>query len=161
MRRDFGWLSQQREFNDECLSVSEWQRCEAIRAILGKVEAYKPEVRDLALRASEAILRDIEAKEAELLAECTTGLEKALVRQVMDAQTVLMASSEAYMRTVFGGPHEGPTGEYLDRLVDGAQKRYLRAVESLARVRRLLKLPMIVNVSTGLQQVNIGGEHGK
>lgn len=50
--------------------------------------------------------------------------------------------------------------EEWDRILASKEARYLRAVETLARVRRLLKLPALqVNIATaGGQQVNIAGE---
>jgi hypothetical protein len=47
--------------------------------------------------------------------------------------------------------------EQWDAMLDSKQRRYLRAVEALARVRRLLKLPAVqINVNqAGGQQVNV------
>jgi hypothetical protein len=44
--------------------------------------------------------------------------------------------------------------DYWDRALSAAQRRYLRAIESLARVRRLLH-PNAVQVNIGAQQVNV------
>ncbi len=49
-------------------------------------------------------------------------------------------------------------GAYWDRRVSGAQARYLRAMEALARVRRLA-MPQPLQVNIGGQQVNVAG-HG-
>jgi hypothetical protein len=52
-----------------------------------------------------------------------------------------------------------PQADYWDRTLSAAQRRYLRAVETLARVRRLLRPVVQVNVATeGGQQVNVAGD---
>ncbi len=43
---------------------------------------------------------------------------------------------------------------YWDRTLSAAQRRYLRAIETLARLRRLLR-PNAVQVNSGAQQVNV------
>jgi hypothetical protein len=47
-----------------------------------------------------------------------------------------------------------PQADYWDRTLSAAQRRYLRAIETLARVRRLLR-PSAVQVNIGTQQVNV------
>ena len=47
-----------------------------------------------------------------------------------------------------------PQADYWDRTLSAAQRRYLRAIETLARVRRLLR-PNAVQVNIGAQQVNV------
>lgn len=44
--------------------------------------------------------------------------------------------------------------DYWERRVSAAQRRYLRAIESLARTRRLLR-PKALQVNIGAQQVNV------
>ena len=52
--------------------------------------------------------------------------------------------------------HPTEAGLYWDRRLNSAQQRYLRAVETLARVRRLAMVtPLQVNI--GGQQVNVAG----
>ena len=45
--------------------------------------------------------------------------------------------------------------EYHNRCVTQSQRRYLKAIESLARVRRLLK--PVAQVNVGVNQVNVAG----
>ena len=55
--------------------------------------------------------------------------------------------------------HTTEAGLYWDRRLNSAQQRYLRAVEELARVRRLVQVtPLQVNI--GGQQVNVTGTTG-
>jgi hypothetical protein len=52
--------------------------------------------------------------------------------------------------------HALTVGTYWDRRLNSAQQRHLRAIESLARVRRLSNAtPLQVNI--GGQQVNVAG----
>lgn len=54
------------------------------------------------------------------------------------------------------GSHTYASGAYWDRRLNSAQQRYLRAVETLARVRRLAMVtPLQVNI--GGRQVNVAG----
>jgi len=49
--------------------------------------------------------------------------------------------------------------DYWDRHLSAAQRRYLRALETLARVRRLLNPTLQVNIAAdGGQQVNVAGD---
>ena len=49
--------------------------------------------------------------------------------------------------------------DYWDRHLSAAQRRYLRACETLARVRRLLNPTLQVNIAAqGGQQVNVSGD---
>jgi hypothetical protein len=47
-----------------------------------------------------------------------------------------------------------PQADYWDRALSSAQRRYLRAIETLARVRRLLR-PNAVQVNIGAKQLNV------
>ena len=46
--------------------------------------------------------------------------------------------------------------DHWERRLSAAQRRYLRALESLARVRRLLRFPT-VQINVGAQQANVAG----
>jgi hypothetical protein len=49
--------------------------------------------------------------------------------------------------------------DYWDRHLAAAQRRYLRACETLARTRRLLQPTLQVNIAAqGGQQVNVSGD---
>lgn len=52
------------------------------------------------------------------------------------------------------GSTDIPQADFWDRALSAAQRRYLRAVESLARVWRLLS-PNALQVNIGAQQVNV------
>ncbi len=82
-------------------------------------------------------------------------LEKLLIEQVALAWLDLEAIQRRYAVASFGS-HTHASGQYWDRRVNGAQARYTRAVEALARVRRLA-MPQPLQVNIGGQQVNVAG----
>ncbi len=82
-------------------------------------------------------------------------LEKLLIEQISLAWLDLYGVQRRYANVAFGN-HTHASGQYWDRRVAGAQARYLRAVEALARVRRLA-MPQPLQVNIGEQQVNVAG----
>jgi hypothetical protein len=82
-------------------------------------------------------------------------LERLLIEQVMIAWLDLDIVQVKYAAAT-GSSHTHDSGAYWDRRLNSAQHRYLRAVESLARVRKLaLVAPLQVNI--GGQQINVAG----
>lgn len=58
-----------------------------------------------------------------------------------------------------GSDHSMREGEYWLQTAGAAQRRYLRAVETLARVRRITRATLQINIAeAGSQQVNIAGD---
>ncbi len=82
-------------------------------------------------------------------------LEKLLIGQVVTAWLRLGLCELKYSNNM-GGNSTIPQADYWDRALNAAQRRYLRAIEALARVRRL-KLPTLqVNVAqSGAKQMNV------
>ena len=83
-------------------------------------------------------------------------LEQLLIEQValawLDYDTMVIRYARKTTES-----HTTEAGLYWDRRLNSAQTRYLRAVETLARVRRLSRdTPLQVNI--GGQQVNVAGE---
>lgn len=92
----------------------------------------------------------MDALRAELSGPNPSALEQLLVDQV--ALDYFYVNTITYQCGKVMGDRDTTmaVAEYWDRRLTAAQGRYLRAVESLARVRRLLRLPAV--------QVNIGGQ---
>ncbi len=88
--------------------------------------------------------------------EAAPMLEKLLIEQVALAWLDLSGIQQRYA-TATSGNHTHTSGAYWDRRVTGAQARYTRAVEALARVRRLA-MPQPLQVNIGGQQVNVAGK---
>ncbi len=87
--------------------------------------------------------------------ESAPMLEKLLIEQIALGWLDLSGVQRRYA-TAASGSHTYATGQYWDRRVNGAQARYTRAVEALARVRRLA-MPQPLQVNIGGQQVNVAG----
>ncbi len=87
--------------------------------------------------------------------ETAPMLEKLLIEQVALAWLDLSGIQRRYANAA-SGSHTYATGQYWDRRVTSAQARYTRAVEALARVRRLA-MPQPLQVNIGGQQVNVAG----
>lgn len=82
-------------------------------------------------------------------------MEKMLIDAVVLAW-LRYTQVERSAASVWGDSHTLERGAYWDKRLSAAQRRYLRAIETLARVRRLA-LPMLqVNIAEK-QQVNVGG----
>lgn len=80
-------------------------------------------------------------------------LERLLIEHIALAWLDLDAVQQHYAKSALQ-QHALTHGAYWDRRMNSAQQRYLRAVETLARVRRLARvIPLQVNI--GGQQVNV------
>ncbi len=91
----------------------------------------------------------------DLGCESAPPLERLLIEQVatswlrlqvLEVKHVLCTTDHATV----------PQADFWDRTLSAAQRRHLRAVETLARVRHLLR-PGTVQVNIGAQQVNVAG----
>jgi hypothetical protein len=80
-------------------------------------------------------------------------LEKMLIDQVALCW-LRLSIVEVKHATITSGSVGISQGDYWDRTLSAAQRRYMRAIETLARVRRLRK-PNAVQVNIGAQQVNV------
>lgn len=103
----------------------------------------------------EAVKFQTKALRAQLAGDEATPLESLLV------DAILACHQDYWM---FAMVYEQKTGssftlrdlEQWERVLASKEARYLRAVETLARVRRLLKINVQVNIATeGGQQVNV------
>ena len=120
---------------------------------------------DLAEQANQIMIADMNAPQsmkmslktglsamaAELTQPGDGELEKLIIRQIVGCWLRLSYVEYTYNRNTVSGMNLRQ-GEYWERRLSAAQRRYLRAIESLARVRRL-RLPA-VQVNIGAQQVN-------
>ncbi len=88
-------------------------------------------------------------------------LEKLLIEQIVTAW-LRLGICEMQFSTRMAGDLTFAQGDYWNRALDAAQRRYLRAVETLVRVRRL-KLPALqVNVAqSGAKQLNVTAANDK
>lgn len=122
----------------------------AMQAQQGMIEKYttQPVVQ-------EAITAGIGALSRELGREHAPMLEKLLIDQVI----ICWINHYDVQRRYTANMASNPTleqGTYWEKRLSSAQRRYLRACETLARVRKLAQaVPLQVNI--GAQQVNVVG----
>ncbi len=119
------------------------------RMVIGSIVADRAAVE--ALTVSVRSLRD------DLGYKDATALERPLIEHVALCWLRLQKAELSYSRILAGEPSFAQVA-YWERRLTMAQTRYLRASESLARVRRLAqprRQPLQLNI--GGQQVNIAG----
>ena len=82
------------------------------------------------------------------------ALEQLLIDHILTVQLRLIYVENSYNQRVINQSITFKTAEYWDNLLTTTQARFLRAIESLARVRRLAR-------NTPALQINIANEGGK
>ncbi len=81
--------------------------------------------------------RYVAEMKTELGFETSTFLEKMLIEEILMRWVRLQVAEYDHKNTTYES-HAHAAGLYSDKRLDAAQKRYLRAVETLAKVRRLI-----------------------
>jgi len=100
----------------------------------------------------EAMCANYDGKRRELALPTDGPLERSLVDHVALCWMRLQATEQVYSGRM-AQSLTLPQADYWDRHLAAAQRRYLRAVETLAKVRRL-RLPAL-QVNIGEKQVNV------
>lgn len=98
----------------------------------------------------------VEALRSELSGSAPTVIERLLIDQVI-LSYLHLNMIEYQQSRLWEDRLEQAMIEFWERRLDGAQRRYTRAVLALAQARRLLRLPT-VQINIADQQVNIAGE---
>jgi hypothetical protein len=82
--------------------------------------------------------------------------ERALIDHAALCWLRLQIVEQWYSERALQGTHSIEVGWYFEKRLAATQKRYLRAIETLAKVRRLTRGVTVVNVAApgGQQQVN-------
>ena len=109
-------------------------------------------------KMSAGVLRAMLLAESDILAkqldyDAAPMLERLLIDQILTARLRLIHAEKCYNQNVTGTISISQA-EYWSGLLTTAQARFLRAVETLARVRRLAR-------NTPALQINIANEGGK
>ena len=124
-------------------------------ALLGVVKA-----RARSPAREEALIHSIRSLQKELGRDSASRPEQLLIAQVAACAVRMHYLEQTQMSCMVSG-HEPAVAAYLDKRLSSAQHRYLRAIETLMRVRNLLRGPQVqLNVAThGGQQIvaNAGG----
>ena len=85
-------------------------------------------------------------------------IEQLLIENIVTAW-IRYQVIEYRFSSIINGEHTLNEGEYWGKLLNHAQRRYLRAVETLARVRKITRATFQVNIAeAGSQQLNIVGD---
>jgi len=108
--------------------------------------------------ARMAIDKNVEDLKQGMLYDQSPVIEKLLIDQVINAWLRLQWAEFFYTQNT-EGRHSMSEGEYWGKVLNSAQRRYLRAVETLARVRKITRATMQINIAEpGSQQVNVAGD---
>ena len=99
----------------------------------------------------EAVERYLENMQVELAGGSSTPLERLLVERIATCWLALQQAETAYAQNL--RRLDGDQGEYYQRRIDRAQRRYIEAIKGLAIIRRLLA--PIVQVNIAERQVNV------
>jgi hypothetical protein len=113
----------------------------------------------------EALRRGVEEMRAELQFEQSTLPERLLIEQVLLCWVRLGVLEEAQTATM-RGTHQFSYLNYLEMATTHAQRRYTNAIQSLARVRRLLAPrgarvlvnALVVSAQTGREAITVPAE---
>ena len=98
------------------------------------------------------ILAQFDKLKADLGHECSSQAERLLIDQVALNLLNLWLVQKAYAQRMYES-FTLSEGSFWERRVSMAQHRYLRSIETLARVRKLMGVPML--------QINIAAEGGQ
>lgn len=98
--------------------------------------------------------REAQSRWMKELAERIAGPNPSILERLLAEQIVMAGMQLHLFEAVFAQEADTPlrVGDYLQRCIDRAQKRYLQAIKTLAQIRKL-GLPAL--------QVNIAAEGGK
>ncbi|MDQ5828097.1 MAG: hypothetical protein M3441_28615, partial [Chloroflexota bacterium] len=110
--------------------------------------------------ATSKFVRESQERAVEVMREeyghaTAPPLERILIEQIIICWLRLNTLEIHYTTKTFES-HTTETGLYWDRRLTNAQRRFTRACESLARVRRLARLNVQVNIAAeGGRQINL------
>jgi hypothetical protein len=161
----------QRMVTDVDEALAEQQRRTAVRGVLRDYPCIWPHLRQQLTNGEDALIKAqgcdpssatgqvarkvLNMMRTDLGYDQAPLLEQLLIEHVALAWLDFDMVQILYARGTTGS-HTLTSGAYWDRRLNSAQHRYLRAVETLARVRRLAQVtPLQVNI--GGQQVNVVG----
>lgn len=105
-------------------------------------------------RVRALLLAGLDILKKELGYDSASGLEKLLIDHILTARTRLYWVEHRHTERIYESSLSLEVGAWWDNLLTSAHNRFLRAVETLARVRRLAKI-------NPLFQFNIANEGGR
>jgi hypothetical protein len=124
----------------------------AAMTVVAKMRAYP--------LVAESLKRGWDALKDELGYQLASPLERLLVEQVVLCWLHLHVLELEYTGLVGASPPQKTVADHWEKRLSAAQARYLRACETLARIRKLARsTPALqVNIAAdGGQQINVAG----
>jgi hypothetical protein len=100
------------------------------------------------------MLAEMDVLKRQLDYEAAPPLERLLIDHILTVRLRLIHAEHRYNECVVNQPFTFQVAEFRDNLLASTQARFIRAIEALARVRRLAR-------NTPALQINIASEGGK
>ena len=100
------------------------------------------------------MLAEVDILTKQLGYDSAPPLERLLIEHIVTVRLRVIHAEHKYTHCVMNQSITLKEGEYWDNLLSSSQARFLRAIEALARVRRLAR-------NTPALQINIAGEGGQ
>ena len=110
------------------------------------------------------MLAEVDVLKKQLDYHAAPALERLLIDHTLTVRLRLIHAENCYNNSVVNQSVTFKTGEYWDNLLSSTQARFLRAIETLARVQRLARnTPALqINIANdGGKQVNVQGDVNK
>jgi hypothetical protein len=104
--------------------------------------------------SSACLLAEVDILKKQLGYEAAPTLERLLIDNILTVRLRLLYVESYYNQCIMNQSIPLARAEYWDSLLSSAQARFLRAIETLARVRRLSR-------NTPALQINIANDGGK
>ena len=154
-----------------------YEKVQALRKLLAENPDMWRELGDLAQTATEGLIdaagrKDVAKRESvkhgaehlksELGYSTAPAIERLAIEQVALCWVAVYSVQESYTRVRFNDEMVSKSKiEFWDKQLTSAQQRYFRALEGLARIRKLSKGIDVVQVNIaaeGGQQINVAGD---
>jgi hypothetical protein len=100
------------------------------------------------------MLAEMDVLKKQLDFDAAPPLERLLIDHILTVRLRLIHAEHRYNECVVNQPFTFQVAEFRDNLLSSTQARFIRAIEALARVRRLAR-------NTPALQINIAHEGGK
>lgn len=117
-------------------------------------------IEKMASGASKAFIQaESERLKQDLGYYASPAPEQLLIDHILTLRLRVLHAEAMYNETVLNKPTTLAMAAYKDKLLTSTQQRYLRAIETLAKIRRLKTPSLQINIAQeGGQQVNVQGE---
>jgi hypothetical protein len=111
--------------------------------------------------AQANMMAEVDILKEQLDYEDSSVLERMLIDHVLTARVRLNSAESTFSNILYGESHSAESVKFWEDILESAQIRFLRASESLARVRRLARITPTLQINiaqAGSKQVNVQGD---